>query len=164
MFIWAIVLGLLFFYMLAKKIVAGRVSNKLLKVKFHVTDIYISGDLKWAIAYDMVQKKFAFFRVFKSNVDLYHISHIKKCEVEIFEGKTKRTISLPNTILGALTGMAIDRKSKNSILTGAAIGAATTPNLFGAQETYIKRIFLYVVTTNNAYRINFKTAVAFKNK
>ncbi len=136
--------------------IASWVCNKLLKVNFNVTDTYISGDLTWAICFDASQKKIAFFRIFKSTVDLYHITHIRKCEVEIFEGKTKRTISLPKTLAGALTGRLISGKNASLILGGAAIGAATSDNLFGAQEVFIKQIFLYVVTSNNAYRINFK--------
>lgn len=154
--IWLLIFSLLGFYFFGKKIIAEWVTRKLLKVKFHSSDSYVSGDLKWAICYDSSLKKFAFFRIFKRKVDLYHITHIKKCEVEIFEGKTKRTISLPNTLAGALTGRIIGGKKADAILTGAAIGAATTPNLLGSQEVFIKNIFLYVVTTNNAYRIKFK--------
>lgn len=160
--IWSFILGLIIFYFFGKKLIANWVCNKLLKVKFYATDTYISGDLTWALCFDASQKKFAFFRIFKSKVDLYHITHIKKCEVEIFEGKTNRTISLPNTMIGALTGRLIGGKNATAILTGAAIGAATSPNLFGAQEVYIKNIFLYVVTTNNAYRINFKRLLRSK--
>lgn len=116
----------------------------------------------WALCYDSSQRKFAFFKIFKRRVDLYHITHIKKCEVEIFEGKTNRTISLPNTLLGALTGRLIGGKNAKAILTGAAIGAVTSPNLFGQQQVFIKKIYLYVVTTNNAYRINFKPILRFK--
>ena len=65
-------------------------------------------------------------------------------------------------MIGALTGRLIGGKNATSILTGAAIGAATLQNLFGAQEVYIKNIFLYVVTTNNAYRINFKRLLRSK--
>ncbi|MEJ5993304.1 hypothetical protein WG904_02650 [Pedobacter sp. Du54] len=136
--------------------IARLVCNKLLKVNFNVTDTYISGDLAWAICFDSSQKKIAFFRIFKSTVDLYYITHIRKCEVEIFEGKTKRTISVPKILVGALTGRLISGKNTNLTLGGAAIGAATSDNLFGAQEAIIKQIFLYVVTSNNAYRINFK--------
>lgn len=162
MIILILLFCLFIFYFFGKKIIANWVCNKLLKIKFYSTDTYISGDLSWAICYDSSQKKFAFFRIFKSKVDLYHTVHIKKCEVEIFEGKTNRTISLPNTLVGALTGRLIGGKNATAILTGAAIGAATTPNLFGAQEVYIKKIFLYVVTTNNAYRINFKPLLRSK--
>ncbi|MBK9225308.1 MAG: hypothetical protein IPO23_13170 [Flavobacterium sp.] len=95
--------------------IANWVSNKLLKINFNTTDTYISGDLIWAICYDAPQKKVAFFRIFKSKVDLYHISHIKKCEVEIFEGTTNRTISLPNTLIGALTGRLIGGKNAAAI-------------------------------------------------
>ena len=125
-------------------------------MNFNVTDTYISGDLTWALCFDSSQKKIAFFRIFKSTVDLYHVTHIRKREVEIFEGKTKRTISLPKALAGALTGRLISGKNANLILGGAAIGAATTDNLFGSQQVFIKQIFLYVVTSNNAYRINFK--------
>jgi|GEM_PF-2716395 len=151
------ILGLLTYYFFGKKLVAGWVSNKLVKVGFNVNDCYVSGDLSWAICYDVSQKKFALFRIFKSTVDLYHISHIRKCEIEIFEGKSNRTISLPNTLIGALAGGLIGgNRTTRNMLTGAAIGAATSPNLLGAQEMYIKNVFLYLVTSNNAYRINFK--------
>lgn len=160
--LWLIILALAFYYLLGKKIITSWVSRKLIKVKFYCSDTYISGDLNWAVCYDSSQKKFALFRIFKSKVDIYHTSHILKCEVEIFEGKTNRTISLPNTLVGALTGRLIGGKNAAAIITGAAIGAATSPNLFGAQEIYIKKIFLYVVTTNNAYRINFKPLLRTK--
>jgi len=160
--IWIFIFGLIFFYFFGKKFIANWVSNKLLKVKFYATDTYISGDLNWVLSYDASQKKFAFFRISKSKVDLYHATHIKKCVVEIFEGKTNRTISLPNTLIGTLTGRLIGGKNATAILTGAAIGAATSPNLFGAQEVFIKKIFLYVVTTNNAYKINFKPLLRSK--
>lgn len=159
---WILIIGLIIFYFFGKKLIANWVCNKLLKVKFYATDTYVSGDLTWALCYDASQKKFAFFRIGKSKVDIYHITHIKKCEVEIFEGKTNRTISLPNTLVGALTGRLIGGKNAAAILTGAAIGAVTSPNLFGSQEVYIKKIFLYIVTTNNAYRINFKPLLRFK--
>ena len=160
--IWSLIIALIIFYFLGKKLIANWVCNKLLKVKFYATDTYISGDLSWALSFDASQKKFAFFRIFKSKVDLYHITHIKKCEIEIFEGKSNRTISLPNTMIGALTGRLIGGKNATSILTGATVGAATSPNLFGEQEVYIKHIFLYVVTTNNAYRIGFKRLLRSK--
>ena len=160
--IWTLIFGLVVFYFFGKKLIANWVSNKLLKVKFNATDIYISGDLTWALCFDASQKKFAFFRITKSKVDLYHISHIKKCEVEIFEGKTKRTISLPNTLIGALAGKYIGGNTAKAILTGAGIGAATSPNLFGSKEAYVKKIFLYIVTTTNAYRINFKPILRSK--
>lgn len=160
--IWFLILGLVVYYLFGKRIITSWVSRKLIKVKFYSSDTYISGDLNWAVCYDSSQKKFAFFRIFKSKVDIYHTSYIKKCEVEIFEGKTNRTISLPNTLVGALTGRLIGGKNAAAILTGAAVGAATSPNLFGAQEIYIKKIFLYVVTTNNAYRINFKPLLRSK--
>lgn len=161
-FIWFLILCLLIYYFFGKRIISAWVSKKLHKVKFYSSDTYISGDLNWAVCFDSSQKKFAFFRIFKRKVDIYHTLHIKKCEVEIFEGKTNRTISLPNTLVGALTGRLIGGKNAASILTGAAIGAATSPNLFGAQEVYIKKIFLYVVTSNNAYRINFKPLLRSK--
>lgn len=160
--IWILIFGLLIFYFFGKRLIENWVCNKLVKVNFSATNTYISGDLTWALCYDASQKKFAFFRISKSKVDLYHIMHIKKCEVEIFEGKTNRTISLPNTLVGALTGRLIGGKNAAAILTGAAIGAATSPNLFGAQEVFIKKIFLYIVTTNNAYRINFKPLLRSK--
>ncbi len=34
--------------------------------------------------------------------------------------------------------------------------------LFGEQEVIIKKIFLYVVTTNNAYSVNFKPLMRSK--
>lgn len=160
--IWLLIFAIIIFYYFGKKMIANWISNKLLKVKFNTTNTYVSGDLVWALCYDASQKKFAFFRIFKSKVDLYHTAHIKKCELEIFEGTTKRTISLPNTLIGALTGRLIGGKNAAAILTGAAIGAATSPNLFGAQNVFIKKIFLYVVTTNNAYRINFKPLLRSK--
>lgn len=160
--IWSFILGLIIFYFFGKKLIANWVSKKLLKVKFYSSDCYVSGDLKWAICFDSSQKKLAFFRIFKSRVDLYHVSHINNCEVEIFEGKTKRTISLPKTLIGAMTGRLIGGKNPAAILTGAAIGAASSSNLFGAQEVIIKKIFLYVVTTNNAYRLNFKPLLRSK--
>lgn len=160
--IWSLIFSFIIFYFFGKNLIADWVCKKLLKVKFYSTDCYVSGDLKWAICYDSSQKKFELFRIFKSKVDLYHTAHIKKCEVEIFEGKTNRTISLPNALVGAVTGRLIGGKSATAILTGAAIGAATSPNLFGSQDVFIKKIFLYVVTTNNAYRINFKKVLRTK--
>lgn len=157
-----LIFSLIGFYFFGKKIISEWVTRKLLKVKFHSSDCYVSGDLKWAICYDSSLKKFAFFRIFKRKVDLYHITHINRCEVEIFEGKTKRTISLPKTLVGALTGRMLGGKNSAAILQGAAMGAATTRNLLGSQEVFIKKIFLYVVTTNNAYRINFKKLLSSK--
>lgn len=160
--IWIIIIGFIVLHFFGKNLLAARIVRKLRKIKFNVTECYVGGDLQWAICYDSFLKKFAFFRIRQSKVDLYHITHIKKCELEIFEGKTKRTISLPNTLLGALTGRLIGGNNAKSILTGAAIGAATSPNLFGEQQVFIKKIFLYVVTTNNAYRINFKPLIRSK--
>lgn len=160
--IWTLIIGAFIFYVFGKKIIANWVCKKLLKVKFYSSDCYISGDLTWAICFDAAQRKLAFFRIFKSRVDMYHISHIKNCDVEIFEGKTNRTISLPKTLIGALTGRLIGGKNAAAILTGAAIGAASSSNLFGAQEVIIEKIFLYVVTTNNAYRLNFKPLMRSK--
>ncbi len=160
--IWTIIFSLFIYYFFGKKLIANWVCNKLLKVKFYATDTYISGDLNWALCYDATQKKYAFFRIFKSKVDLYHTPHIQKCEVEIFEGRTNRTISLPKTLVGALTGRLINGNNATAILTGAAIGGITSPNLFGAQEVYIKNIFLYVITTTNVYKINFKRLLRSK--
>ena len=65
-------------------------------------------------------------------------------------------------MIRALTGGLIGGKNTTAILTGAAIGAATSKILFGAQKVYIKNIFLYLVTTKNAYRINFKRLLRSK--
>lgn len=161
-FIWSFILGIIVFYFFGKKLIANWICKKLIKLKFFATDTYVCGDLNYAICYDATQKMFAFFKIFQSRVDLYHIKHIYKCEIEIFEGKTNRTISLPKTLLGALTGRLIGGKNAFAILTGSAIGASTSKNLFGEQEVYIKRIYLYVVTSNNAYRINFKSLLRSK--
>jgi hypothetical protein len=66
---------------------------------------------------------------------------------------------LPNTLIGVLTGRLIGGANARAILTGAAIGATTSPNLFGAQEAFVKKIFLYIVTSNNAYKIAFKPLI-----
>lgn len=141
-----------------KKIIEIRVTNKLKRSGFHCTDCYISGDLSLAISYDAIQKKVAFNKILGDEIYFYILSDIQRCEIEIFiEGPHKRKISIPNTLLGAVTGRLIGGKNAAAILAGAAIGASASSHFLDKGDSIsIKQLFLYVVTNNNTFRINYK--------
>lgn len=154
--ILTLIVVMIIIFVFGKKFLSIWIMRKLKKISFNVTDCYISGDLDWAICFDVFSKRIAFFKIRQHRVDLYHITHIKNVELKNIEGVTKRGISISNTLLGALAGRIIGGKKASSVLTGAVIGAATSPSLWNNPRVYVAQVHLFVKTTHSSYRINFK--------